>query len=110
MNQEKLNWDFRYHAPDPERAKKHSEIRFACLALAFQINQAIPDSREKSLAITKLEEVMFWANAAIARQDRPESAALSPQDDHANDKFLDLNQGISDKPLDLNPGVPISLL
>jgi hypothetical protein len=27
-----------------------------------------PPGREKALAITKLEEAMLWANAAIARQ------------------------------------------
>lgn len=26
-----------------------------------------PDSREKSLALTKLEEFMFWVNACISR-------------------------------------------
>jgi len=27
----------------------------------------VPDGRERSVAMTKLEEVMFWANAGIAR-------------------------------------------
>lgn len=29
----------------------------------------LPDSREKSLSITKLEECMMWANACVARND-----------------------------------------
>ena len=28
-----------------------------------------PESREKSLAFTKLEECIMWANAAIARNE-----------------------------------------
>jgi hypothetical protein len=31
------------------------------------INDLCPESREKSLAITNLEQAVMWANAAIAR-------------------------------------------
>ena len=76
MNQKRLDWDFSYHPPaTPERQASHEIVRNACIKLAEFLNQHVPDSREKSLAITKLEEVMFWANAAIARADRPEDAA-----------------------------------
>jgi len=37
--------------------------------LAFDIEHFCPDSREKSVAITKLEESIMWANAAIARNE-----------------------------------------
>ena len=30
----------------------------------------IPDSRETSLFVTKMEEAMFWANAAVARNQK----------------------------------------
>jgi len=33
----------------------------------LELNEIIPDGREKSLAITHLEEVMFWSNAGLAR-------------------------------------------
>ena len=35
--------------------------------LAYLIDDLCPKSREKSLAITKIEEAMMWANASIAR-------------------------------------------
>ena len=35
--------------------------------MAERLETLCPDSRELALAITKLEEVVFWANAAIAR-------------------------------------------
>jgi len=37
--------------------------------LAAYINENCPDSREKSLAFTKLEEAVMWANASIARNE-----------------------------------------
>lgn len=51
---------------DTKRAT-HEAVRSACGNLAFQLNELVPDGREKSLAITNLEQAMFWANAGIAR-------------------------------------------
>lgn len=59
---------FNYHPPStPARQADHEDIRAVCLEVAMQINWLVPDGREKSLAITKLEEAMFWANAGLAR-------------------------------------------
>ena len=43
-------------------------VRVVARDLAQTIDKVARDSREKSLAITALEEAVFWANAAIARQ------------------------------------------
>ncbi len=60
---------FDFHpAATPERGEEHSRVRRACRALADELNGWLPEGREKELAITHLEEVMFWANAGIARQ------------------------------------------
>jgi hypothetical protein len=63
-----LETRFTFHAPDDERADQHVAVRAECHRLADFLNYQLLDGREKSLAITKLEEVMFWANAAVARQ------------------------------------------
>lgn len=64
---------FRYHAPKSEdRRQAHDDMRTACHTLAEVIDKNCPDGREKALAITKAEEAMFWANAAIARQPEKE--------------------------------------
>lgn len=59
---------FSYHAPgSQDRANAHDGVRRSCCSLAEYLNAELPEGREKSLAVTKLEEVMFWANAALAR-------------------------------------------
>lgn len=64
-----LQHRFEFHAaPDEEKRNAHTSVRIACLVAAEKINRTVPDGREKSLAITKLEEAMFWANAALARE------------------------------------------
>lgn len=60
---------FAFHPATPENGHgdKHEAIRAICKAFALDLNYLLPDGREKALAITHLEEVMFWANAAVAR-------------------------------------------
>lgn len=60
---------FAYHAATtPERRDEHERVRDACGELAAKLNAWLPEGREKSVSFTKLEEVMFFANAGIARQ------------------------------------------
>lgn len=59
---------FQYHPPMTDQAKRaHEDVREECKRLALFLSSSLPAGREKSLAITKLEEAMMWANAAIAR-------------------------------------------
>lgn len=62
---------FNYHAPTPEKAAMHAEMRRSIGQTAQQVVDTCPPCRETSLAVTALEEAMFWANAALAR---PETA------------------------------------
>lgn len=58
---------FDYLPPNEDRAARHKQVRAGCKALAEYLNNNVPDGREQSLAITNVEQAMFWANAAIAR-------------------------------------------
>lgn len=70
MNIEDLENRFNYHPADTDDKKRtHESIREKCLELAKFINETTADCGEKSLAVTSLEVVMFWANAAVARSD-----------------------------------------
>jgi hypothetical protein len=60
---------FTYHAPKGDQAQRYGFMRGQILQLAEYVCMNTPPSREQSLAITKLEEAMFWANAAIARNE-----------------------------------------
>lgn len=61
--------NFTYHTPKDDQAKRYNNIREAAKSLAHLLNLFCPHSREKSLAMTKLEEAVMWANAAIARNE-----------------------------------------
>jgi NAD(P)H-dependent flavin oxidoreductase YrpB (nitropropane dioxygenase family) len=59
---------FSFHpANTDEQRQQHESVRAACRTLAHLWSGSLPEGREKAVAITKLEEAMFWANAAIAR-------------------------------------------
>ncbi len=60
---------FTYHAPTPEKVQKYSTLRTTAMDLMLLIDDLCPESREKSLAMTKIEESVMWANAAIARNE-----------------------------------------
>jgi len=64
---ERIENAFTYHAPKEGQPEKYACIRARAKALAYLIEESVPDSREKSLAMTKLEEAVMWANAGIAR-------------------------------------------
>jgi hypothetical protein len=69
MNHDDILNRFTFHPVKGEgQGALYSEVRAKALDYAEWLDAVAPDSRELSLAITKLEEVVFWTNAAIARQ------------------------------------------
>lgn len=62
----RIERSFTYHPPKDDQPSRYVAIRDAGKALAHMINHLTPPSREKAIAITKLEESIMWANKAIA--------------------------------------------
>jgi hypothetical protein len=60
---------FTYHPPKGDQPQRYEEMREKALGLALHIIRFTPHSREQSNALTALDEVVFWANAAIARRE-----------------------------------------
>ena len=59
--------NFSYHRVQEGQAERYERLRDEAKELAYSIDALCPNSREKSLAMTKLEESIMWANASIAR-------------------------------------------
>lgn len=69
LTPEELTKRFTYHPPKEGQPQIYEDIRGSAKALAILLISHCPASRELSLALTKLEEVIFWANASIARNE-----------------------------------------
>ena len=56
---------FVYQKPTLEQVERIERVRHECQVLYETLMTQVQPSRERSLAITKLEEVSMWANKAI---------------------------------------------
>lgn len=72
MDKKTIDNNYKYHEPTEEKAALYEKIRKEAKRLCTILNKSCPESREKSLALTKLEEVVMWANASIARDEEVE--------------------------------------
>lgn len=57
---------FGYHKATEETIPMHQEIRGMFLDLASELNDILPEGREKSLVFTALQEAAMWSNASVA--------------------------------------------
>ena len=66
--EEQIENNFKYHAANKDQTMKYTMLRNKAKELAYLINDICPNSRERALSLTKLEETSMWANASIARE------------------------------------------
>lgn len=68
-----MNYDvdniFTYHSTKTDQPQRYEDLRATAKFFAQKIIDQCPSSRERSMALTKLEEVVMWANASIARNE-----------------------------------------
>lgn len=59
---------FKYHPADTEEKKlAHEQARAMVLECAEELMMFIPESHEREKVLDKLDEVLMWANAGVAR-------------------------------------------
>ncbi len=74
LSNQQIEDRFGFHKATIEGAEatkpKHEQLRIDFKSFANMLNNELPDGREKSLALTALEEASMWSHKAIA-QDAP---------------------------------------
>lgn len=66
---DEIHHRFAFHpASNAEKRNEHTSAREACKQAALHLAELCPAGYELSEAIKRLEEAMFWANAALARR------------------------------------------
>ena len=66
MTKDQIDNIFTYHAPKGDQQERYVAIREAAKVFANTLNDLCPESREKSISLTKLQECVQMANASIA--------------------------------------------
>lgn len=80
-------WNFTNHTPTPAAIRKMEGLRSTAKAMKDAIIMMAPHSRERSLALTSLEQTLFYSVAAVART---ENVDRTPVDDTPEeDKHLE---------------------
>ena len=64
-----IDRNFTYHPPKSGQPERYAAIRAKAKELAELIDAECPQSRERSIAMTDLENCVMWANASIARNE-----------------------------------------
>ena len=79
---------YTYHSPKPGQPETYQAIREKAKELASLIEEVCPESREKSIAHTRIEEAVMWANASIARnEDHP----VEEEEEDEETKLLEID-------------------
>ncbi len=68
ITNDELHTRFTYHPVKEGQTEVYQQIRHKARELAELMLHLVPEGREQSTALTKVEEACFWANAGVARR------------------------------------------
>ena len=57
-----------WHSMNEEGSLRIAKMREGALNLSALVLAVVPPGRERGIALTRIEEALFWANAAVARE------------------------------------------
>ncbi len=66
MTEQELENSYKHHTPKDDQADRYEGLRSGGRVLAERVMRTCPNSRERALALTKIEEAIMWANKSIA--------------------------------------------
>lgn len=69
LTMERIEEDFKYAPLNGEQSERYVRLRQKAKEMALLIIGLCPESRERSSALTRLQECTFWANAAIKKEE-----------------------------------------
>lgn len=68
---ERVEHNLSYHKPKLDITQmKMDQVRTRMLDISYSIIDLVPDGREQSVALTKIEEACMWAIAGLARNEQ----------------------------------------
>lgn len=70
MTEQEIRDRVSYHPPSESGVRRHAALSEVIAAAMMTVDEVCQDGREKSLAMTKLEEAKFWASAGVARDPK----------------------------------------
>ncbi len=91
------------HTPSADCQAEMSDLRRHFHAVGTAVLAGVPDGREKSLAVTQLEQALMWCMAAMARDDydqgseRFDAALSNDPDDHTGHCHSSMPTASSDR-------------
>lgn len=71
MTKDQIDNIFTYHPPFGSQTTRYELLREVARTLAYRINTSCPESPQKFLALTAVQQAVMWANAAIACNEQP---------------------------------------
>ncbi|MGE0075905.1 MAG: hypothetical protein AB7S52_11805 [Sphaerochaetaceae bacterium] len=67
IHNEDIEKRFTHHRPRGGQSETYTEIREVAKETAYRLISIVPDTQERSLALTTLEEFVYWADEGIAK-------------------------------------------